>query len=119
MPLASLGQAKVTEASGKNRGPCWAEKLVVLCYGEMLLMIRGACGVRAPGQLLLLNWPVVAPLNTQAQDIVLLLGWRGFKGEAVERSHRCSSFLAPCSQQGSLPWVNPASPLPSLPLRGP
>ena len=26
MTLASLDQAKVTEACGKNRGPCWAEK---------------------------------------------------------------------------------------------
>lgn len=93
----------------------------MLCYGEMLLMIGGAWGVRAPGQLLLLNWPMVAPLDTQARGVVLLLGWRGFKGEAVERSHRCGSFSAPCSQQGPAPgrapsrgWIQLLSFLPFL-----
>lgn len=91
----------------------------MLCYGEMLLTIGGAWGVRAPGQLLLLNWPMVTPLDTQARGVVLLLGCRGSKREAAERSHRSNPFSAPCSRQGSLPWVDPASPLPSLPLRGP
>lgn len=119
LTLASLDQAKVTQACGKNRDPCWVEKAGgAVLWGDAAYDRRSLgcpCAWAAPA----IELAHGHPLDTQARGVMLLLGWRAFKGEAAERSHRCSSFSAPCSRQGPLPWVDPASLLPSLPLRGP